>query len=30
VSDIRTSYVRVVVVWVVVLVLLFAFERYFS
>jgi hypothetical protein len=30
VSDIRRSYVRVVVVWVIVLAALFAFQQYFS
>jgi hypothetical protein len=30
VSDVRRSYVRVLVVWVVVLAALFAFQRYFS
>jgi hypothetical protein len=30
VSDIRRSYIRVVVVWVIVLAALFAFQQYFS
>jgi len=30
VTDIRRSYVRVVVLWVLVLAALFAFEQYFS
>jgi hypothetical protein len=30
VTDIRRSYVRVVIIWVVVLAALFAFEQYFS
>jgi len=30
VTDIRRSYVRVVVLWVIVLAALFAFEQYFS
>jgi hypothetical protein len=30
VSDVRRSYVRVLVVWVVVLAALFAFQQYFS
>ena len=29
-TDIRRSYVRVVIIWVVVLAALFAFEQYFS
>jgi len=29
-SDVRRSYVRVVVLWVVVLVALYAFQEYFS
>jgi hypothetical protein len=30
VSDVRRSYVRVVVVWAIVLAALFAFQQYFS
>jgi len=30
VSDVRRSYVRVVVLWIIVLAALFAFQRYFS
>jgi hypothetical protein len=30
VTDIRRSYVRVVVLWVIVLAALFAFQQYFS
>jgi hypothetical protein len=30
VTNIRRSYVRVVIIWVVVLAALFAFEQYFS
>jgi hypothetical protein len=30
VTDIRRSYVRVVVIWVIVLAALFAFQQYFS
>jgi hypothetical protein len=30
VSDVRRSYVRVVVLWVIVLAALFAFQQYFS
>ena len=29
-SDMRRSYVRVVVIWVVVLIALYAFQEYFS
>jgi hypothetical protein len=30
VSDVRRSYIRVVVVWAIVLAALFAFQQYFS